>query len=87
MNIKIVTDSTCDLPTDVIEKYGITVVPAYINFTDGSYLDGVEISRKEFYERLPKYEIPPTTSAPAIGTFARAYKRLMDEGATNIISI
>ena len=87
MTIKIVTDSTCDLPKEVIEKYDITVVPAYINFTDGSYLDGVEISRKEFYERLPKYETPPTTSAPAIGTFARAYKKLLDDGATNIISI
>jgi DegV family protein with EDD domain len=87
MTIKIVTDSTCDLPSEVIEKFGITVIPAYINFTDGSYLDGVEISRKEFYERLPKYETPPTTSAPAIGTFARAYKKLMDEGATHILSI
>ncbi len=87
MTIKIVTDSTCDLPKEVIEKYDITVIPAYINFTDGSFLDGVEISRKEFYEKLPRYDTPPTTSAPAIGTFARAYKKLMDEGATNIISI
>ncbi|PKO03291.1 MAG: hypothetical protein CVU43_03540 [Chloroflexi bacterium HGW-Chloroflexi-5] len=87
MTIKIVTDSTCDLPREIIEKYGITVIPAYINFTDGSFLDGIEISRKEFYEKLPNYETPPTTSAPAIGTFARAYKKLMDEGATKIISI
>jgi len=87
MTIKIVTDSTCDLPGEIIEKYGITVVPAYINFTDGSYLDGIEISRKEFYNKLPNYQTPPTTSAPAIGTFARAYKKLLDEGATKIISI
>lgn len=87
MSIKIVTDSTCDLPKEVIDKYDITVIPAYINFTDGSYLDGVEITRKEFYERLPQYETPPTTSAPAIGTFARAYKNLKDGGATNILSI
>ncbi|PKN99930.1 MAG: hypothetical protein CVU42_06160 [Chloroflexi bacterium HGW-Chloroflexi-4] len=87
MTIKIVTDSTCDLPGEIIEKYGITVVPAYINFTDGSYLDGIEISRKEFYDKLPNYQTPPTTSAPAIGTFARAYKKLLDEGATKIISI
>jgi len=72
MTIKIVTDSTCDLPKEVIEKYDITVVPAYINFTDGSYLDGVEITRKEFYEKLPDYDTPPTTSAPAIRTFDRA---------------
>ncbi|HCS39807.1 MAG TPA: hypothetical protein DIW44_09525 [Anaerolineaceae bacterium] len=87
MTIKIVTDSTCDLPREIIEKYDITVIPAYINFTDGSYLDGVEISRKEFYDKLPNYQTPPTTSAPAIGTFARAYKKLKDDGATKIISI
>lgn len=87
MTIKIVTDSTCDLPREVIEKYDITVVPAYINFTDGSYLDGVDITRKEFYEKLPNYEIPPTTSAPAIGTFAKAYQKLLATGASHIISI
>ena len=87
MTIKIVTDSTCDLPIEIIKKYDITVIPAYINFTDGSYLDGVEISRKEFYDKLPNYQTPPTTSAPAIGTFARAYKKLKDDGATKIISI
>lgn len=87
MTIKIVTDSTCELPKEVIKKYNITVVPAYINFTDGSYLDGVEITRKEFYEKLPDYDTPPTTSAPAIGTFARAYKELIEKGANQILSI
>jgi DegV family protein with EDD domain len=87
MTLKIVTDSTCDLPKEVIEKYGITVIPAYINFSDGSYLDGVEISRKEFYERLPTCETPPTTSAPAIGTFAKVYQELREKGATSILSI
>jgi DegV family protein with EDD domain len=87
MTIKIVTDSTCDLPPNVIEKYDITVVPAYINFSDGSYLDGVDITRKEFYEKLPNYETPPTTSAPAIGTFAKAYQKLLANGASHIISI
>ena len=87
MTIKIVTDSTSDLPKEVLEKYDITVIPAYINFTDGSYLDGVDLSRKEFYEKLPAYQVPPTTSAPAIGTFARAYKQLMEQGATEILSI
>ena len=43
MSIRVVTDSTCDLPAELIEEYGITVVPLYINFIDGSYLDGVEI--------------------------------------------
>lgn len=87
MTLKIVTDSTCDLPKEVINQYGITVIPAYINFSDGSYLDGVEITRKEFYEKLPSCETPPTTSAPAIGTFAKAYRELHEKGATAILSI
>ena len=87
MTTKIVTDSTCDLPQEIIEKYDITVIPAYINFTNSSYLDGVELSRKEFYEKLPECEVPPTTSAPAIGTFARVYRELLEKGASNILSI
>lgn len=85
--IKIVTDSTCDLPQEVIEKLEISVVPCYINFPDKSFLDGVEISRKDFYEMLPNYNPPPTTSAPAIGTFAKLYKDLLDGGATQVLSI
>ena len=46
MTIRIVTDSTCDLPEDTIAEYGISVVPLYINFGDQGYLDGVELSRK-----------------------------------------
>ena len=85
--IKIVTDSTCDLPQEVIEKLEISVVPCYINFPDKSFLDGVDISRTEFYEMLPNYNPPPTTSAPAIGTFAKLYKDLLDGGATQVLSI
>jgi DegV family protein with EDD domain len=87
MNIKIVTDSTCDLPQEVINELDITVVPCYINFPDKSYIDGVDISRKEFYQKLPHYEVPPTTSAPALGTFLQAYKDLVDGGADAIFSI
>ncbi len=87
MTIKIVTDSTCDLPKEVIDKLEITVVPAFINFGNESYLDGVEITRKEFYEKLPSFDGTPTTSAPAIGSFARAYKDLIEKGASHVISI
>jgi DegV family protein with EDD domain len=87
MTIKIVTDSTCDLPREVIEELDIAVVPCYINFADHSYLDGVEITRKEFYEKLPGLETPPTTSAPAIGSFVKTYNELADKGATGILSI
>lgn len=87
MTIKIVTDSTCDLPREIIEELDITVVPCYINFPEKSYLDGVDISRQEFYEKLPNYDPPPTTSAPAIGSFIKVYNDLLEKGASGVISI
>lgn len=87
MSIKIVTDSTCDLPPSVIAKHGITVVPLYINFGDEGYLDGVEITREEFYRRLPDYDPPPSTAAPGADMFRETYERLAEAGATQILSI
>jgi DegV family protein with EDD domain len=87
MTIKIVTDSTCDLPESIIEMYDITVMPLYINIGDKSYLDRVELSREAFYQRLPEFNPPPTTAAPAPERFRETYERLADEGATEILSI
>lgn len=87
MTIGVVTDSTCDIPAETAAQYGIIVVPAYINIGDNSYLDGVELSRTQFYEQLPGYQSPPTTAAPASGAFAEAYKKLAAEGVTEIISL
>jgi DegV family protein with EDD domain len=87
MPIKIVTDSTCDLPASLVAKHGITVIPLYINIGDRSYRDGIDLSRVEFYERLPTLNPPPTTSAPGPGVFAETYERLAKEGATGIISL
>jgi DegV family protein with EDD domain len=87
MSIYIVTDSTSDLPLDVINKYNITVIPCFVNINGESYLDGVEISRKAFYEQLPDAKQPPTTSAPGPGVFHETYKSLIEQGATAIFSI
>ncbi len=87
MSIRIVTDSTCDLPQHLIERYHITVVPLYIHFGNQSYLDGVEISRKEFYERLPTSNPLPTTAAPGAEVFRQVYEQLALEGASEILSI
>lgn len=86
-SIKIVTDSTCDLPPSLIEQYGITIVPLYINFADKSYRDGVDLSRREFYEKLPESPVQPTTSVPGIGAFMEAYQNLAAGGADEIVSI
>lgn len=87
MTIRIVTDSTSDLPQEVIQNLGIMVAPLFINIGDEGYLDGVEITRKDFYTNLPDYEVHPTTGTPGIGKFTQAYKKLTDEGATQILSI
>jgi len=87
MSVRIVTDSTCDLPQDVVDEYGITVVPLYINFGDQGYLDGVEISRQEFYQRLPDSDPLPTTATPGVDAFRQTYERLASEGVSEILSI
>jgi DegV family protein with EDD domain len=87
LSIRIVTDSTCDLPEATTNEYGITVVPLYVNIGGQGYLDGIDLSREEFYERLPDYDPPPTTAAPGPERFRRIYEGLAAEGATEILSI
>lgn len=87
MSLRIVTDSNCDLPQDLVDQHGITVVPLYINIGTESYLDGVDISREEFYQGLPEFKVHPTTAVPSPGRFLEAYKGLVSEGATEILSI
>ena len=87
MKIKVVTDSTNDLPRELIDEYGIHVIPMYINFGEQSFQDGVDISRQEFYTRLPQSDLFPTTAAPGIDQFIAAYQAAMDSGAEEILSI
>lgn len=87
MSIKIVTDSTCDLPHDITASLGVTVVPLYINVGQESYLDGIDMSRKEFYQRLPAFEHHPQTASPGPEMFRETYERLAGGGASEILSI
>jgi DegV family protein with EDD domain len=87
MTVRIVTDSTCDLPSEIVEEHGISVVPLYIHIGSKSYLDGVDITRQEFYTRLPDYDAFPQTAIPGPQQFSDVYSRLAGEGATEILSI
>lgn len=87
MTIRIVTDSTCDLPQSTIDEYGIRVVPLYINIAGKGYLDGVEITREEFYTHLPEYNPPPTTAVSSPDTYKKIYDELATQGASEILSI
>ncbi len=86
MTIKIVTDSTCDLPQALVEELGITVVPAYVLFGNKTYRDRVDISENEFYGRLLNFPTHPTTSQPSPQDFAEVYSNLSKD-ADGIISI
>src|SRR5674476_620522 len=85
--IAIVTDSTADIPKDLVERYGIKIVPLYVNFEDRSYIDdGVGITSKQFYERLRSVKKQPTTSQPTPQDFIKVYSELLKENGA-IISI
>ncbi len=87
MSIRIVTDSTCDLPAEIISRYEISVIPVYINIGEKGYLDGIDITRQDFYQNLPTFKAHPTTAAPGIEMFHNTYEQLVNRGAKQILSI
>ena len=87
MVVRIVTDSTADLPTEVASSLGITVVPLTVFFGDEAYLDGVELGSAEFYTKMAASKDLPRTSQPSPAAFQQAFQRLIDEGADAILSI
>lgn len=86
MTVRIVTDSTCDLPHDIVERLGITVVPLTVFFGDEAYLDGVEIDASTVYERMKSGSVLPRTSQPSVDLFQEAYERVGADGS-DIVSI
>ncbi len=87
MTIQIVTDSACDLPTELIEAYRIKVIPLYINIGNQSYLDGIEMSHEQFYSRLDQFPHHPQTAAPGPETFARFYEECAVDANDHIFAI
>lgn len=87
MQIRIVTDSTSDIPDEIRRDLSIEVIPLYVNLNGKSYLDIIDLTRKEFFEQLPTAHPHPTTAAPSPTQFMEVYDRLADEGADAIFSI
>jgi DegV family protein with EDD domain len=87
MSIAIVTDSTADLPLDLVTANSIQVVPAILIINGQQLEDGEGISRQEFYQRLPSMNSLPTTSTPAAGKFEIIYEKLFRSGVEQIVSI
>jgi len=86
MTVKVVTDSICDIPSNLAQELDITVVPVYVIFGQKAYRDRVDISEDEFYHKLVYGSVYPTTSVPSPQDFADAYNKLAQE-TDEIISI
>lgn len=78
--IKIVTDSTADIPKELLERYDIRVVPINIQFGTETYQEGIDIDRPTFFRRLDEEDMIPTTSQPSPGQFAEVYQELAGQG-------
>ena len=83
MNVKIIIDSTTDLPPALRALCG--VVPLCVRFGDVEYMDGVTIDHKQFYEMLIESDVLPTTSQPTPDAFAQEYQKCVDAGQKAVV--
>lgn len=87
MGVRVVTDSACDLPQELVDELGIVIVPLTIRFGDEELVDRVELTTAEFWRRLRTSSALPETAAPSAGAFEEAFTRLAGDGATGIICV
>ena len=85
--VHVVTDSSCDLPAEVVEALGITIVPLSIRFGMEEIVDRVELSTDEFWRRCQSSDELPETAAPSPGAFEQAYRDAAAAGAPGVVAI
>jgi DegV family protein with EDD domain len=85
--IKVVTDSTCDLPASYFKEYGIGVAPINIQFGTETFEEGISIDQTTFYKKVDALGIIPTTSQPSVGQFAELYRAYAKQGFDTILSL
>ncbi len=87
MTVRIVTDSACDLPQSVADDLGIEIVPLSIRFGSDEFIDRVDLTTAEFWQRSAASPVLPETAAPSPGLFEQTYRALIADGATGIVVI
>ncbi|MDQ1429463.1 MAG: fatty acid kinase fatty acid binding subunit [Actinomycetota bacterium] len=87
MSIKVVTDSSCDLPQSLVDALRIEVVPLTIRFGDEELVDREELTTDEFWARLEHTKVLPETAAPSAGAFEKKFRELHARGATGVVCI
>jgi len=83
--IRIVTDSSCDLPEELVARHRIEVVPLTIRFGEEELIDREQLSSDEFWHRLTTGPVLPETAAPSVGRFQQAFTRVVSAGADGIV--
>jgi DegV family protein with EDD domain len=87
VSIRIVTDSSCDLPDSIASEHGIRIVPLSIRFGDEEFIDREQLTTGEFWARCSQSDTLPETAAPAPGQFEQVYRDLLAAGATGIVVV
>lgn len=85
--VRLVTDSSCDLPPEVVETHGLVVVPLTIRFGEDELTDVVDLTPKQFYDRMATFEGLPETAAPSPGAFEAAFRQQVEAGADAVVCI
>jgi len=85
--VGIVTDSSADIPSELLESLQIEMIPALLIIDGETYIDGDQLSRTDFYKGLPEYRQPPTTATPSSAKFEAAYQRFFERGVEHVLSI
>ena len=85
--IRIVTDSSCDLPPALEAQHEITIVPLTIRFGDEEFVDRRDLSPKEFWSRCASSAVLPETAAPAPGAFEEAYRKAKADGCDGVVCV
>jgi len=80
MTIRIVTDSTCDLPVDLVQELGITVVPLKVLFGEEVYTEGLDITNEQFYKKMSEHRELPKTAQVNPSEFIQVFKKYLDDG-------
>jgi len=81
----LITDSTCDIPQSMIDQYGITVIPLGVVWGNELLHDRVDLTPEEFYRRLEKDPIWPTSTLPSPADFEKVYRNAIENGAKEIV--
>ena len=85
--VRVVTDSSCDLPADVVRQHAITVVPLSIRFGDEEFVDGRDLTPSAFWARSAASAVLPSTAAPSPGAFEQAFRDAAAAGADGVVCI